>query len=102
MKEKGGYCEEWLIRQLISTNEHTDYANLSDEAFASFRVINTTGMGKGVLYRSSSPINPLLGRNTYADKAAENASILTFVNLADPSNIYEGTEYNLQYNRKCV
>ena len=92
MKEEGGYREEWLIRQLVRTNERTDYANLSDEAFANFRVINTTGMGKGVLYRSSSPINPALGRNTYADKDAENAGILTIVNLADPSNTYDGTE----------
>ena len=92
MKEKGGYREEWLIRQLVRTNERTDYANLSDEAFANFREINTTGIGKGVLYRSSSPINPVLGRDTYADKAAENAGIITVVNLADPSNIYEGTE----------
>ena len=92
MKEKGGYREEWLIRQLVRTNERSDYANLSDEAFANFREINTTGIGKGVLYRSSSPINPALGRNTYADKAAENAGIMTIVNLADPSNTYEGTE----------
>jgi hypothetical protein len=92
VKEKGGYREEWLIRQLVRTNERTDYAHLSDEAFANFRAINTTGMGKGVLYRSSSPINPELGRNTYADKAARDAGILTVVNLADHSNIYEGTE----------
>ena len=92
MKEKGGYREEWLIRQLVRTNERSDYANLSDEAFANFREINATGIGKGVLYRSSSPINPALGRNTYADKAAENAGIITIVNLADPSNTYEGTE----------
>ena len=92
MKEKGGYREEWLIRQLVRTNERTDYASLSDEAFANFREINTTGIGKGVLYRSSSPINPALGRNTYADKATEKAGIMTIVNLADPSNTYEGTE----------
>jgi protein tyrosine/serine phosphatase len=97
MKEEGGYREEWLIRQLVRTNERTDYAHLSDEAFANFRVIETTGMGKGVLYRSSSPINPALGRNTYADKAAEKAGIVTVVNLADPSNTYEGTE-NTYYN----
>ena len=92
MKEKGGYREEWLIRQLVRTNERVDYSHLSDEAFANFRVIETTGMGKGVLYRSSSPINPALGRNTYADQAAENAGIMTVVNLADRSNTYEGTE----------
>ena len=88
MKEEGGYREEWLMRQLVRTNERSDYANLSDEAFANFRVINTTGMGEGVLYRSSSPINPALGRNTYADLAARNAGIMTIINLADPSNTY--------------
>jgi protein tyrosine/serine phosphatase len=92
LKEKGGYREEWLIRQLVRTNERADYAHLTDEEFANFRVIETTGMGKGVLYRSSSPINPVLGRNTYADEAAKNAGIMTVVNLADPSNTYEGTE----------
>jgi protein tyrosine/serine phosphatase len=92
MKEEGGYREEWLIRQLVRTNERADYAHLSDEAFANFRVIETTGMGKGVLYRSSSPINPDLGRNTYADKAAEKAGIITVVNLADSSNTYEGAD----------
>ena len=91
MKEKGGYREEWLIRQLVRTNERTDYANLGDEAFANFRVIDTTGMGANVLYRSSSPINPALGRDNYADMAAKNAGIMTIVNLADPSNTYEGT-----------
>lgn len=92
MKEEGGYREQWLIRQLVRTNERANYAHLSDKAFANFRVIETTGMGKGVLYRSSSPINPDLGRNTYADKAAEKAGIITVINLADPSNTYEGTE----------
>ena len=92
MKEEDGYREQWLIRQLVRTNERANYAHLSDEAFANFRVIETTGMGKGVLYRSSSPINPDLGRNTYADKAAEKAGIITVINLADPSNTYEGTE----------
>ena len=92
MKEEDGYREEWLIRQLVRTDERADYSHLSDEAFANFRVIEATGMGKDVLYRSSSPINPGLGRNTYADKAAENAKIMTVVNLADPSDTYEGTE----------
>ena len=92
LKEKGGYREEWLIRQLVRTNERADYAHLTDEEFANFRVIETTGMGQGMLYRSSSPINPALGRNTYADKAAQDAGIKTIVNLADPSNTYEGSE----------
>ena len=92
LKEEGGYREEWLIRQLVRTNERSDYSHLSDEAFANFRVISTTGIANGVLYRSSSPINPDLGRNTYADKAARDAGIITVVNLADSSNTYEGAE----------
>ena len=92
LKEKGGYREAWLIRQLVRTNERADYSHLSDEAFANFRSINTTGMGENKLYRSSSPINPDLGRSTYADKAAEAAGIMTVVNLADNSNTYEGAE----------
>ena len=92
LKEENGYREQWLIRQLVRTDERADYAHLSDEAFANFRVIATTGMGKNVLYRSSSPINPALGRNTYADEAAKKAGIQTVVNLADPSNTYEGSE----------
>ena len=102
MKEEGGYREEWLIRQLVRTNERADYAHLSDEAFANFRVIETTGMGEGVLYRSSSPINPAYGRNTYANKAAENAGIVTVVNLADPSNTYESTENTYYSTCKVV
>lgn len=97
VKEKGGYREEWLIRQLTRTNERADYPHLGDEAFANFRMIETTGIGKGVLYRSSSPINPGLGRSTYADKAAMDAGIVTVVNLADPSNTYGDTE-NTHYN----
>ena len=97
MKEEGGYREQWLIRQLVRTNERSDYPHLSDEAFANFRVIDTTGMGEGKLYRSSSPIKPELGRDTYADKAAQDAGIMTIINLADSSNIYEGTE-NFYYS----
>ena len=92
LKQKSGYREQWLIRQLVRTNERADYAHLSDEAFANFRVIDTTGMGENKLYRSSSPINPGIGRNTYADEAAKNAGIVTVINLADASDTYETPE----------
>ena len=92
LKQEDGYREQWLIHQLVRTNERTDYAQLSDEAFANFRVIDTTGMGENRLYRSSSPINPEIGRSLYADAAAKAAGIKTVVNLADASNTYEGTE----------
>ncbi len=93
MKEKGGYMAEYLLHDLTRTNNREDYKDLTDEQFANFRNIATTGMGKNVLYRSSSPINPELGRNTYADKAAEKAGVKTFMNLADDAEKaakYEG------------
>ena len=103
LKEAGGYYEDWLARQLPArTNVREDYADLSDEEFANFRNIATTGMGKDVLYRSSSPVNPEIGRNTYADAAAEAAGVKTFVNLADSeagAAAYEGfadTYYSTQ------
>lgn len=92
LKQEDGYREQWLIHQLVRTNERGDYSHLRDEAFANFRVVDTTGMGDNKLYRSSSPINPAIGRNTYADKAARDAGIKTIINLADASNTYENTE----------
>ena len=88
MKQENGYREQWLLHQLVGSVVRTDYEHLSDEAFANFRVIDTTGMGEKVLYRSSSPINPGIGRNIYADKAAREAGIVTVINLADASNTY--------------
>ena len=93
MKEAGGYMAQYLLHDLNRTNNREDYADLTDEQFANFRVITTTGMGENILYRSSSPVNPELGRNTYADKAAEAAGVKTFVNLADDATkaaAYEG------------
>ncbi len=93
LKEAGGYAKELEIRALNRTNNREDYPNLTDREFANFRLITTTGMGSGILYRSSSPINPELGRNTYAVKAAADAGVKTFVNLADSeaeATAYEG------------
>lgn len=92
MQEKGGYRNQWLIRQLTRTNERSDYAHLSDADFANFRPIATTGMGENVIYRSSSPVNPEIGRNTYADAAMREAGIATVINLADSEISYEGWE----------
>ena len=70
MAEKAGYLEEYEIRNIDSlrTNERDDYA--SDEVFANFRPVVMGDILAGILYRSSSPVNPELGRNSYADKLA--------------------------------
>lgn len=92
MGEKGGYYDEWLIHQLKRTNNREDYKHLSDAEFANFRNVATTGMGENALYRSSSPINDEIGRNTYADKAAEAAGVKTFMNLANDEATAKGYE----------
>ncbi len=100
MKEKGGYYDEYVMRQLFRSMERADYPDLSDSEFANFRPVTTTGMGKGMLYRSSSPVNPEINRNTQAAAAAEAAGIRTVMNLADAGTVlsayagYEGSWYS--------
>ena len=65
------------------SKERADYAYLSDKEFANFREINTTGIAKGKLYRSSSPVKAWGNRNVIADNAAREAGVKTFINLAD-------------------
>ena len=92
MAEKAGYLEEYEIRNIDSlrTNERDDYA--SDEVFANFRPVVMGDIPAGILYRSSSPVNPELGRNSYADKLAEAAEIKTVLNLADSLEVLEAYE----------
>ena len=61
----------------------TDYPNLSDSQFANFRMVTTSGIAHGKLYRSSSPISTWGNRNVIADKESEKAGVKTFINLAD-------------------
>ncbi len=70
------------IRKRLS-NDRNDYAYLTDKEFANFREIQTTGIGRGKLYRSSSPIKAWGNRNVIADNAAREAGVKTFINLAD-------------------
>ena len=93
MGEKEGYLEEYEIRNIDSlrTNDRKDYK--SDEIFANFREIKMGDIAAGTLYRSASPVNPELGRNTYADALAKKAGVKTFINLADDEETlkaYEG------------
>ena len=84
MKEKGGYVKYLEMRQHLTMSYYLEsYPTLSIEEFANFRKVNTTGMGEGVLYRSSSPIDPSLGRNLYADSLAKVAGVATFVDFAE-------------------
>ena len=92
MGEKAGYLEEYEIRNIdaLRTNVREDYA--SDEVFANFRNVTVGDLAEGVLYRSSSPVNPELGRNTYADALIEKAGVKTVINLADSQEEMEAYE----------
>ena len=92
MKEQGGYYDEYVIHQLVRTENREDYPELSDEEFANFRAVATTGIGAGKLYRSSSPVNPEISRNLIADQAASAAGVKTFINLADNDEVMRGYE----------
>ena len=91
LKEAQGYAAELAMHRLVRTNNREDYADLTDEEFANFRQVTTTGMGDH-LYRGSSPINPEIGRNGYADAAIEDAGVTVILNLADSQAIAEGYE----------
>lgn len=95
MGEKQGYAEEYAMIQLAATrtNNREDYPDLSDEEYANFRFANTAGMGKDILARSSSPVNPVLNRSKEADQAVKDHGIRTILNMADNEEMmttYEG------------
>ena len=70
LKEAGGYYDKWVMNQLVRSENREDYPMLSDAEYANFRMIQTTGVAEGMLYRSSSPVNPEINRNQEADEAA--------------------------------
>ena len=92
MKEQGGYNDQYVIHQLVRSENREDYPELNDEQFANFRAITTTGVGAGKLYRSSSPMNPEISRNLFADRAAQAAGVKTIINLADSKEEMHGFE----------
>ena len=105
MKEQGGYYDQYVIHELVRSENREDYPDLSDEEFANFRAITTTGVGTGKLYRSSSPVNPEINRNLFADRAAASAEVKTFINLADSEEEmrgYEGFDASYYSTQKII
>ena len=105
MNTPGGYYHDYIMHQLRYTNERGNYPYLSDEQFANFRVVTTTGMGKDRLYRSASPIDPLINRNKYADAAIQNAGVTVIMNLTDDeaeAAAYEGYAESYYSKQKYI
>ena len=103
LKEKKGYLDEYNARNLTRTDVRSDYPALSDEEFANFRAVSVSGMKEKLLYRSSTPIEPAIGRNEYAMSAMEKAGIRSVINLDNsaetmrsydtfPDSYYSGCE----------
>lgn len=102
LKEKGGWIEKSGQVGLIYSDDRNVYSALSDEEFANFRMITTTGVAKGILYRTSSPVNPKHKRNMYADAALKKNGVKTIMNLADSKADVEGYEgYSESYYSTC-
>ena len=105
LKEKGGYADEYMMRKLVRTDARADYPHLTDEQYANFRCVETTGMGKGILYRSSSPVNPEMNRSREADEALNRAGVATILDLADSEakiKSYEGSQTSYFMQRKVI
>ena len=99
MAGKGAFLNElqaWNYGRM--SNDRGDFPNLSDEEFANHRMVRTTGMMKGILYRTSSPINPMINRNLIADKANKKAGVTTIINLSEsPESAKERDGYEKSY-----
>ncbi|MBR2674540.1 MAG: tyrosine-protein phosphatase [Mogibacterium sp.] len=104
MKEKAGYLDEYLVRNLTRTNNREDYS--SDEEFANFRKLKYGKTLDNMLYRSASPVNNEIGRAEYADKLMGDAKVKTVVNLADTDELIadylEDDKYNTPNYAKLV
>ncbi|MDA3810413.1 MAG: tyrosine-protein phosphatase [Spirochaetaceae bacterium] len=87
LSRKAAYLDEYSIRSLSRTNKREDYS--SDSVFANFRTVTEGDISSRILYRSSSPVNPELGRASYADELVRANHIATVVNLADTRNEVE-------------
>ena len=104
MVQKQGYAQEFAMHQHSGTrtNKRQDYAHLDDAAFANFRAVETGGMGKGTLYRSSSPINPALNRNREADEALLQSLVRTVINMADSEEVMRHySDFALTHYAEC-
>ena len=97
MAEKQGYAAEYAMHQAgkTRTNDRGDYADLNDAEYANFRAVETNGMGKGTLFRSSSPINPVMNRSREADAALLDSRVNTVMNMSDSEELMkEYPEYS--------
>lgn len=90
LQEKGGYKKTYeLLKSVYQEQRQPDE---TAEQYANFRMIATTGIASGVLYRSSNPLNCVKNPGRYAvvDSLAQSVGINTEIDLADtPEKVRE-------------
>ncbi len=90
LQEKGGYKTTYEL--LKSVYQEQRQPGETAKEYANFRMITTTGIAPGVLYRSSNPLNCAKnpGRYAVADSLAQTVGIKTEIDLADtPEKVRE-------------
>ena len=103
LKEKEGYLKEYRARNLERSNKREDYSELTDAEFANFRAIRASGIKENLIYRSGSPLQDDLGRNTYVMAAMEEAGIRSVINLQDSGEQMKSySTYPGSYYSKCL
>ena len=83
LSQKGGYSATYnLMKSVYSIDRQPGE---SAEEYANFRMVTTTGIASGVLYRSSNPLNCQKnpGRYGVVDSLARVVGIKTEIDLAD-------------------
>ena len=83
LAQKGGYQKTYeLMKSVYATDRQ---AGETATEYANFRMVTTTGIAPGVLYRSSNPLNCVKNAKRYAvaDSLARVVGIKTEIDLAD-------------------
>ncbi len=83
LSKKGGYKETYELMKSVYATERQAGETASE--YANFRMVTTTDVKPGVLYRSSNPLNPDKnpGRYGVVDSLARTVGIQTEIDLAD-------------------
>ena len=94
MKQKAGYLENYELRRKFAGMKpiNVQLPGQTEEEFANFREVATTGMKRNTLFRSSSPINNRAGRCKAADNCIKAHGINHIINMYDTKEQAEATE----------
>lgn len=83
LAKKDGYKDMYEILKSVYPDERR--SGETAEEYANFRMINTSGIADGIIYRSSNPLNCTSnpGRYRVVDSLAQEKGIKTEIDLAD-------------------